>query len=73
LSSSWRARGELYAIEVKSASLSTPAVPRSLASFIKAYSPRRAAVVAPGGDAEVTCNGTPVLFLPPERITSIAD
>ncbi|MBN1417468.1 MAG: ATP-binding protein, partial [Planctomycetes bacterium] len=69
----WHARGELHAIEVKSSPLAQPRVPRSLASFIKTYDPRRAAVVAPGAEGEVLSNGTKVLFLPPERVAAVAD
>jgi len=69
----WRVRGELHAIEVKASPLAHPRVPRSLASFIKAYGPRRAAVVAPRADGEILSNGTKVLFLPPEKVAAVAD
>jgi len=69
----WRVRGgDLFAVEVKGSPFSRPSVPRSLSAFIKSYHPKRAALVAPGASGEAMCNGTPVLFLPPERVTSIA-
>lgn len=69
----WRARGELYAIEVKASPLKRPRVPRSLSSFVKTYGPRRAAVIAPAGSGELRVDGTEVLFLPPERVAAVAD
>lgn len=69
----WRVRGEIYAVEVKAAKVSRPAVTRSLAAFLGAYRPRRAAVVAPDAEGEILYDGIPVLFLPPERVGSLAE
>lgn len=69
----WQAHGYLYAVEVKATPLSRPAVPRSLRSFVTTYHPRRAAVVAPGAEGEVMVGDTPVLFLPPERVSALLD
>jgi len=69
----WRVRGEIYAVEVKAAKASRPAVSRSLSAFLKAYRPRRAAVVAPDAEGEILCHGIPVHFLPPERVGSLAE
>ena len=70
----WCAGGAMYAIEVKASTLSRPTVSRSLASFIDAYHPRRAAVVSTGSKGDEIARGdTPVLFLPPEGVTAVAD
>lgn len=69
----WRVRGgDLFAVEVKGTFLSRPSVPRSLAAFVKAYRPKRAALVAPGATGQAVWYGTEILFLPPELVTSLA-
>ncbi len=69
----WSVRGgDLLAVEVKGSFLSRPSVPRSLAAFVKTYRPKRAALVAPGATGRPECAGPAILFLPPERVTSLA-
>ncbi len=69
----WRAGGELYAIEVKSAALSKPAFSRAMGSFLKTYRPRRAAVVNMGLCDEIEREDTKVLYLTPDRLLSLPD